>query len=60
MNVPEKLNIGDRFQIKYDPRDDPDGLYAFLSTAWFEVVSITIAGAGSKNPISIELKRVKS
>jgi hypothetical protein len=52
VNVPENLKVGDRFQIKYDPAADPLGHFAFLKTAWFEVVTIA--------PNKVEIKRAKS
>lgn len=50
MNPPPDLKVGERFQITYDPDADPTGYFAFLKTAWFEVVKI--------EPGKIEVKQV--
>ena len=50
MGKDHDMKVGDRFTIEYDPEADPDGVFAFLQTAKFEVTAIT--------PTSIKCKRV--
>lgn len=42
------MKVGDRFQIGYDPEADPDRIFGFLKTAWFEVVEVGSTGIKCK------------